>query len=68
VRNRYPGLCYRCGLRVEPGDGHFERLDGGWSTQHAECAIAYRGDRHARGPRPETIEAAKAVYTQRSSP
>jgi len=43
MRNRYPGTCYRCGQRVEAGAGHFERHNGGWRTQHAECAIAYRG-------------------------
>lgn len=55
MRNRHPGTCYRCGQRVEPGDGHFERLhwrrierlglkpSTRWITQHAECAIRYRG-------------------------
>lgn len=46
MRNRYPGNCYRCGERVEAGAGHFEKIMGvtrGWRTQHAECAIAYRG-------------------------
>jgi hypothetical protein len=42
VRNRYAGTCYRCGHRVAPGAGHFERHKGGWRAQHAECAIAYR--------------------------
>lgn len=40
MRNRYPGICYRCGKRVEVGDGHFERHKGGWRTQHASCCIA----------------------------
>lgn len=44
ARNRYPGTCYRCGQRVEPGDGHFERVpEGGWRVQHAGCAIRWRG-------------------------
>lgn len=43
MRNRYPGTCYRCGGRVEVGDGHFERFRGGWRTQHATCAIQFRG-------------------------
>lgn len=48
MRNKYAGICYRCGLRVEPGDGHFEKVIGGvgkdkWRTQHADCAIKYRG-------------------------
>lgn len=55
MRNKYPGICYRCGKRVEPGEGHFEgygkRFPGRkfrqnisrWRVQHAECAIKYRG-------------------------
>ena len=47
MRNQYPGTCYRCGLRVEAGAGHFERIKGGgpvkWRTQHADCAIRWRG-------------------------
>lgn len=44
MRNRYSGTCYRCGKHVAPGDGHFERKPGGgWRTQHATCAIKYRG-------------------------
>lgn len=43
MRNRYPGQCYRCNTQVAPGAGHFERVCGKWLTQHAECAIKYRG-------------------------
>lgn len=44
MRNKYPGICYRCGKRVEVGEGHFERVPGrGWRVQHADCAIKYRG-------------------------
>jgi hypothetical protein len=43
MRNKFPGVCYRCGKLVEPGDGHFERFLGGWRTQHASCAIKFRG-------------------------
>lgn len=51
MRNRYPGPCYRCGARVEAGQGHFERWSptsrnwttaGNWRVQHATCAIEYR--------------------------
>lgn len=42
MRNRYPGTCYRCGQFVLAGAGHFERHNGGWRTQHAECAIKFR--------------------------
>lgn len=43
MRNRYPGPCYRCGQWVAPGEGHFERFQGRWRTQHADCAIENRG-------------------------
>lgn len=46
MRNKYPGKCYRCGQNVGPGDGHFERIPGGWRVQHAECAIQHRGTKH----------------------
>lgn len=48
MRNKYPGTCYRCGKLVEKGDGHFERYQGGWRTQHAECAIIHRRGREER--------------------
>lgn len=48
MRNKYAGTCYRCGQKVDVGEGHFERYDKGfarkgWRTQHASCAIKYRG-------------------------
>lgn len=43
MRNQYPGICYRCGQRVEAKMGHFERAYPGWRVQHAGCAIVYRG-------------------------
>ena len=42
MRNRFPGICYRCGTRVEVGEGHFEKQGRTWLTQHADCAIVYR--------------------------
>lgn len=42
MRNKYAGSCYRCGKLVSPGQGHFERDQGGWKVQHADCAIAAR--------------------------
>jgi hypothetical protein len=43
MRNKYQGICYRCGKTVMPGEGHFEKIkNGGWNVQHAECAIEYR--------------------------
>ncbi len=49
MRNKYPGPCYRCGKRVEVGEGHFEGggrmrgMLGQWRVQHAECAKRWRG-------------------------
>ena len=45
MRNRFPGICYRCGREVKTGQGHFERVKGDrkWLLQHAACAIKYRG-------------------------
>jgi hypothetical protein len=42
MRNKYPGICYRCGGNVGIGDGHFERYGNGWRLQHAKCAILCR--------------------------
>ena len=43
MRNRYPGVCYRCGKSVAANEGHFERQNGRWLVQHASCAITFRG-------------------------
>ncbi len=53
MRNSYKGVCYRCRQIVNPGEGHFERIPpeeriqlqikAKWRTQHATCAIRYRG-------------------------
>lgn len=56
MRNRFPGPCYRCGDMVAAGDGHFELNHGRWRTQHADCAIRWRGVK----PEP-TREEAKAA-------
>jgi len=42
MRNKYPGICYRCGKPVAAGKGHFERHNRGWRVQHADCAIIAR--------------------------
>lgn len=47
MRNKYPGVCYRCGLTVEAGKGHFEKIQSKsspvkWRTQHADYAIIWR--------------------------
>ena len=38
MRNKYPGVCYKCGKLVETGKGHFERHKAGWRVQCAEHA------------------------------
>ncbi len=38
MRNKYAGICYKCGKIVEPGQGYFERKNNGWRVQHAEHA------------------------------
>jgi hypothetical protein len=37
MRNKYPGICYKCGKPVKPDDGYFERHKGGWRVQHIGC-------------------------------
>lgn len=56
MRNRYPGICYRCGKKVKAGDGHFERYAGGWRVQHAKCAVK---ERDARATAEREIREAK---------
>lgn len=56
MRNIYPGVCYRCGEVVAAGEGHYELVpkklrDMGlpkWKTQHADCAIRWRGQQPTR--------------------
>ena len=58
MRNRDPGICYRCGETVAVGEGHFEKhqtASGKWRTQHADCAIRWRGK-----PAPTMAEAKAA--------
>ncbi len=39
MRNKFKGVCYRCGKEVEAGEGHFERHKGGWRVQHVSCCL-----------------------------
>lgn len=51
MRNKYPGICYRCGRYCDVGEGHFEKVpfeirkygDPKYRVQHASCAILHRG-------------------------
>ena len=45
MRNRYPGVCYRCNKPVAVGHGHFHKYKGKWATHHAECAIKAREEK-----------------------
>ena len=40
ARNKYPGICYRCGKGVPVGYGHFEKIRGGpgWRIKCVKCA------------------------------
>lgn len=63
MRNHFAGTCYRCGKLVAPGEGHFQRVRGDtfgkrrWATQHADCAIKYRGTDQRYAPPTEQSEA-----------
>ena len=40
MRNKYPGICYKCNKLVEIGKGHFEKILGtrnSFRVQHAGC-------------------------------
>lgn len=65
ARNKYPGLCYRCGARVEIGEGHFERHNGGWRLQHAACAIRHRNTPQEKHAAMTANERTKARATRR---
>jgi hypothetical protein len=41
VRNKFAGICYRCGKWCNAGDGHCDKRQGSsWAVQHVTCAIA----------------------------
>lgn len=37
ARNKYPGMCYRCGDWVPVGYGHFERHGSHWRIKCVRC-------------------------------
>lgn len=47
MRNKYSGVCYYCGLLVEKGQGHFEKVNGikKWRTIHSECVFKQRHEK-----------------------
>jgi hypothetical protein len=48
MRNKYPGICYYCGEKVEPGKGHFERYKRGWRTIHVGCVFEQRREKELK--------------------
>ncbi len=50
MRNKYPGICYRCGKLVPKGAGHPEHVMPGdtWRVQHADCAIKAREEKDSK--------------------
>lgn len=45
MRNKYKGVCYKCGKTVDVGEGHFERNGkGGWRVQHWHHARKVSGE------------------------
>lgn len=65
--NTYAATCWRCGVTVYPHEGYFERnpRTHEWRTQHAECAIAYRGT-EISSKRPRTRRRAEKLYEERN--
>lgn len=51
MRNRFSGVCYRCGRTVQKGEGHVERHNAGWRLQHATCATEARRQKNERQTR-----------------
>lgn len=64
MRNRFPGVCYRCGKVVAKGEGHFQiqrngkRKPPSWHVQHADCCLKFREaekEREALRERQESV-------------
>lgn len=47
MRNKYAGVCYRCHGNVPAGAGYFERHQGKWRIQHADCAIKAKQEKES---------------------
>lgn len=45
MRNKFEGVCYRCGKTVKVGAGHFERSGRSWRTIHAQCVFDQRAEK-----------------------
>ena len=54
MRNEFGGHCYKCGLWVEKGTGHFNRKNGKWRVHHALS--------HNRGKNAMSCEEAKKQH------
>ena len=45
MRNKHPGICYKCGKFVAKNEGHFERHNKGWRVIHVECVFQQRTEK-----------------------
>lgn len=54
MRNKYPGICLRCGKPVAVGEGYFQRKPGGWSVRCEACVG--KGNEPLQQPTPESQE------------
>lgn len=48
MRNKYPGICYKCGEFVAKNEGHFERHNKGWRVIHVECVFQQRTEKKSK--------------------
>jgi ribosome-binding protein aMBF1 (putative translation factor) len=48
MRNKYAGNCFRCGKRVWPGEGHFQRHKGSWLVVCLDCVDKHRAEKEAK--------------------
>lgn len=56
MRNKYAGYCYKCGKRVERGEGYFERIYNNgygnkWRLKCISCVIDDRRNKSEKGNR-----------------
>lgn len=67
MRNKYPGICYKCGQTVLAGDGHFERKARGWIVIHAKCVFEQRAEKAERGRLEAMLKHSRKVMLQRQN-
>lgn len=52
MKNRYRGVCRKCKLIVEIGDGTVQRVDGKSVVQHDDCRDGEKDPRWANNTHP----------------